>query len=76
MKFTSLLCSGSLIYLLALLDGLVDSNGFEIQPHRALRYAGQIWSEDAKTYHKKLYSELNPMEGKIKEDRNPGGRMG
>jgi hypothetical protein len=29
-----------------------------------------------KTYHKKLYSEPNPMEGKIQEDQNPGGRMG
>jgi hypothetical protein len=27
-------------------------------------------------YNKKLYSEPNPMEGEIKEDRNPGGRMG
>jgi hypothetical protein len=34
------------------------------------------WSEDPKTNHKKLYSELNPMEGEIKENRNPGGRMG
>jgi hypothetical protein len=33
-------------------------------------------SEDPKTYHKKLYSEPNPTEGEIKEDRNPGGRMG
>jgi hypothetical protein len=24
---------------------------------------------------KNLYSELNPMEGEIKEDRNPGGQM-
>jgi hypothetical protein len=29
-----------------------------------------------KTYHKKLYSEPNPMEEEIKEDRNPGGWMG
>jgi hypothetical protein len=35
-----------------------------------------ICSKDPKTYHKKLYSEPNPMEGEIKEDRNPGGRMG
>jgi hypothetical protein len=27
-------------------------------------------------YHKELYSEPNPMEGEIKEDRNPGGWMG
>jgi hypothetical protein len=26
-------------------------------------------------YHKKLYSEPNPMEGEIEEDQNPGGRM-
>jgi hypothetical protein len=32
--------------------------------------------EDPKIYHKKLYSEPNLMEGEIKEDRNPGGRMG
>jgi hypothetical protein len=31
---------------------------------------------DPKTYHKKLYSEPNPMKGEIKEDRNPGRRMG
>jgi hypothetical protein len=31
---------------------------------------------DPKTYHKKLYSEPNPMKGEIKEDRNPDGRMG
>jgi hypothetical protein len=31
-------------------------------------------AEDPKTYHKKLYSEPNPIEGEIKEDRNPGGR--
>jgi hypothetical protein len=29
-----------------------------------------------KTYRNKLYSEPNPFEGEIKEDRNPGGRMG
>jgi hypothetical protein len=34
------------------------------------------WSEDPKTYKKKLYSEPNPTEGGIKEDRNPGGRKG
>jgi hypothetical protein len=33
-------------------------------------------AEDPKTYHKKLYSGLNPIGGEIKEDRNPGGRMG
>jgi hypothetical protein len=33
-------------------------------------------SEDPKNYHKKLYSEPNPMEGEIKEDQNPDGRMG
>jgi hypothetical protein len=27
-------------------------------------------------YHKKLYLEPNPIKGEIKEDRNPGGRMG
>jgi hypothetical protein len=26
--------------------------------------------------HKKIYSEPNPIEAEIKEDRNPGGRMG
>jgi hypothetical protein len=29
--------------------------------------------EDLKIYHKKLYSEPNPIEGEIKEDQNPGG---
>jgi hypothetical protein len=32
--------------------------------------------EDRKTYHKKFHSKSTPMEGEIKEDRNPGGRMG
>jgi hypothetical protein len=43
-----------------------------------LRYAGHMIRrpEDPKTYHKKLYSEPNPMEGETEEDRNPGGRMG
>jgi hypothetical protein len=41
-----------------------------------LRYAR--WSHDQKTltYHKNLYLEQNPMEREIKEDRNPGERMG
>jgi hypothetical protein len=30
----------------------------------------------ADTYHKNLNSELNPIEGEIKEDLNPSGRMG
>jgi hypothetical protein len=34
------------------------------------------FSENPKTHHKELYSEPNPMEGEIKEDQNPGGRMG
>jgi hypothetical protein len=34
------------------------------------------WSEDPKTYHKKLYSELNSIEREIKKDRIPDGRMG
>jgi hypothetical protein len=46
-----------------------------------LRYTSHMitlvtWShEDPKTYHKNLYSEPNPLEGEIKEDRNPGGWM-
>jgi hypothetical protein len=28
-----------------------------------------------KTYHKKLYSEPNPLEGEIKEDRNPADEV-
>jgi hypothetical protein len=40
-----------------------------------LRYAGHMIIRP-ETYHKKLYSEPNPMEGEIKEDRNPGGWMG
>jgi hypothetical protein len=39
------------------------------------KFFAKILYEDPKTYHKKLYSEPNPMEGEIKEDRNPGGRM-
>jgi hypothetical protein len=31
-------------------------------------------SKDPKTYHKELYSEPNPMEGELKDDRNPGER--
>jgi hypothetical protein len=33
-------------------------------------------SEDPKIYHKNLYSKPNPMEGEMKDDRNPGGLMG
>jgi hypothetical protein len=50
-------------------------NGLNITKTSRLRYS-VTWSEDPKTYHKKLYSEPNTMEGEIKEDRNPGGRMG
>jgi hypothetical protein len=37
----------------------------------ALRWS----SEDPKTYHKELFLEPNPIEGEIKEDRNPVGWM-
>jgi hypothetical protein len=41
-----------------------------------LRYAGHMIRSPEDTYHKKLYSEPNPTEGEIKEDRNPCGRIG
>jgi hypothetical protein len=46
------------------------------QSPSSMRRSVVTWSEDPKTYHKKLYSEPNPMEGEIEEDRNPGGWMG
>jgi hypothetical protein len=45
-------------------------NALNVTKSSRLRYAGH-----PKTYHKKLYSEPNPMEGEIKEDLNPGGWM-
>jgi hypothetical protein len=53
------------------LDKEFDSpNALNVTKTWILRYAS---SEEPKPYHKKLYSE--PLEGEIKEDRNPGGRM-
>jgi hypothetical protein len=46
-------------------------NALNVTKTSRLRYAAHMM-----TYHKKLYSEPNPMEGEIKEDRNSGGRMG
>jgi hypothetical protein len=56
------------------LDKEFDSpNALNVTKTIRLRYAGHMISKDPKTYHKKLYSEPNPMEGEIKEDRTPGG---
>jgi hypothetical protein len=52
-----------------------STNALNITKTSRLHYTGHM-SKDPKTYHKKLYSEPNPMKGEIKEDRNPGGRMG
>jgi hypothetical protein len=40
----------------------------EFNSPNALNVTKTNRSEDPKTYHKKLYSEPNPMEGEIKED--------
>jgi hypothetical protein len=40
-----------------------------------LRYTGHIIKRP-EDLPQKLYSEPNPLDGEIKEDRNPGGRMG
>jgi hypothetical protein len=54
------------------LDKEFDSpNALNVTKTSRLHYAGHMM-----TYHKKLYSEPNPLEGEIKEARNPGGRMG
>jgi hypothetical protein len=41
-----------------------------------MRYARHMIRRPEDLPHKKLYSEPNPMQGEIKEDREPGGRMG
>jgi hypothetical protein len=43
------------------------------QSPSSMRRSVVTWSEDPKTYHKKLYSEPNPMQGVIKEDRKQVG---
>jgi hypothetical protein len=61
------------------LDKEFDSpNAINVTKTSRLRYASYMIRrpEDPKTYHKELYSESNPMEREIKEDRYPGGRMG
>jgi hypothetical protein len=45
-----------------------SSDALNVKKTSRLRYAGHMISP--KTYHK------NPMEGEVKEDRNPGGWMG
>jgi hypothetical protein len=58
------------------LDKEFDSpNVLNVTKTSILRYAGHMIRRP-EIYHKKLYSEPNPMEGEIKEARNPGGRMG
>jgi hypothetical protein len=58
------------------LDKEFDSpNALNVPKTSRLRYAVHM-IEDPKTFHRKLYSEPNPMEGEIKENRNPGGWMG
>jgi hypothetical protein len=50
-------------------------NALNVTKTIKLRYAGHMIRR-LEDLPQKLYSELNPMEGEIKEDRNPGGRMG
>jgi hypothetical protein len=52
-----------------------SSNALNVTKTTRLHYAGHMIRRP-KDLPQKLYSEPNPMEGEIKEDRNPGGRMG
>jgi hypothetical protein len=58
------------------LDKEFDSpNALNVTKTR-LHHAGHMIRRPEDLYHKKPYSEPNLMEVEIKEDRNPGGRMG
>jgi hypothetical protein len=50
-------------------------NALNVTKTSRLRYAGHMIRRP-EDLPQKLYSESNPMKGEIKEDRNPGGRMG
>jgi hypothetical protein len=50
-------------------------NALNVWKTSRLRYAGHMIRR-LEDLTQKFYSEPNPMEGEIKEDRNPGGRMG
>jgi hypothetical protein len=50
-------------------------NALNVTKTSRLRYAGHMIRKP-KDLPQKLYSEPNPIEGEIKEDRNLGGRMG
>jgi hypothetical protein len=58
------------------LDKEFDSpNVLNVTRTNRLRYAGHMIRRP-EDLPQKLYSELNSMEGEIKEDQNPGRRMG
>jgi hypothetical protein len=50
-------------------------NALNVMKKSRLRYAGHMIRRP-EDLPQKLYSEPNPLEGEIKEDRIPGGRMG
>jgi hypothetical protein len=50
-------------------------NALNVTKTSRLRYAGHMIRRPD-DLPQKLYSEQNPMEGKIKKEQNPGGRMG
>jgi hypothetical protein len=50
-------------------------NALNVTKTNRLRYAGHMIRRP-ENLPQKLYSKPNPMKGEIKEDRNPGGRMG
>jgi hypothetical protein len=56
------------------LDKEFDSpNALNVTKTIRLRYVCHMIRRPEDLSHKKLYSEPNPMQGEIKEDRNPGG---
>jgi hypothetical protein len=58
------------------LDKEFDSpNALNVKKTRRLRYAGHMIRRP-EDQPQKIYSEPNPMEGEIKQDRNPGEWMG
>jgi hypothetical protein len=56
-------------------DNFDSPNVLNVTKTNRLRYAGHMIRRH-EDLPQKLYLESNPLEGEIKEDRNPGGRMG
>jgi hypothetical protein len=56
-------------------DFISSPNALNVTKTSRLRYAGHMIRRP-EDLPQKLYSKPNPIEEEIKEDRNPGGRMG